>query len=124
MSAPPTKFNWLLFITVLFAPAVLTLIGELAKERQLAVVAALLGSLAAGVFCGIHLARHVGRSSAAEFWLGWLFWAVLVVVLGLRHPPPLDDLTPLNKTDWRLVAAAVVIMVLTFTPAPFGSVRL
>ena len=57
-------------------------------------------------------------------WLGWLFWAVLVVVLGLRHPPPLDDLTPLNKTDWRLVAAAVVIMVLTFTPAPFGSVRL
>ena len=76
MSAPPTKFNWLLFITVLFAPAVLTLIGELAKERQLAVVAALLGSLAAGVFCGIHLARHVGRSSAAEFWLGWLFVGV------------------------------------------------
>jgi ABC-type Co2+ transport system permease subunit len=57
------------------------------------------------------------------FWLGWLFWALLVVVLGLRHPPPLDDLTPLNKADWRLVAAAVVIMVLTFTPAPFGSVR-
>ena len=57
------------------------------------------------------------------FWLGWLFWALLVVVLGLRHPPPLDDLTPLNKADWRLVAAAAVIMVLTFTPAPFGSVR-
>ena len=58
------------------------------------------------------------------FWLGWTFWALLVIVLGLRHPPPLDDLTPLNKADWRLVAAAVVIMVLTFTPAPFGSVRL
>jgi hypothetical protein len=58
------------------------------------------------------------------FWLGWPFWAVLVVVLGLRHPPPLDDLTPLSKADWRLVAAAVVIMVLTFMPAPFGSVRL
>jgi len=57
------------------------------------------------------------------FWLGWPFWAVLVVVLGLRHPPPLDDLTPLSKADWRLVAAAVLIMVLTFTPAPFGSVR-
>jgi membrane-associated protease RseP (regulator of RpoE activity) len=58
------------------------------------------------------------------FWLGWTFWAVLVVVLGLRHPPPLDDLTPLNKADWRLVAVAVLIMVLTLTPAPFGSVRL
>jgi membrane-associated protease RseP (regulator of RpoE activity) len=56
-------------------------------------------------------------------WPGWTFWAVLVVVLGLRHPPPLDDLTPLNKADWRLVAAAVFIMVLTFTPAPFGSFR-
>ena len=58
------------------------------------------------------------------FWLGWPFWAVLVVVLGLRHPPPLDDLTPLNKVDWRLVAVAIIIFVLTLTPAPFGSVRL
>jgi hypothetical protein len=57
------------------------------------------------------------------FWLGWPFWAALVIVLGLRHPPPLDDLTPLNRLDWRLVAAAVLIMVLTFTPAPFGSFR-
>jgi hypothetical protein len=57
-------------------------------------------------------------------WLGWPFWAILAIVLGLRHPPPLDDLTPLNSVDWRLVAVAVLIMVLTLTPAPFGSVRL
>ena len=58
------------------------------------------------------------------FWLGWPFWAMLAIVLGLRHPPPLDDLTPLNRVDWRLVAAAVLIMILTLTPSPFGSVRL
>ena len=57
------------------------------------------------------------------FWMGWPFWAVLAVVLGLKHPPPLDDITPLNKVDWRLVAVAVLIIVLTLTPAPFGSVR-
>lgn len=57
------------------------------------------------------------------FWLGWPFWAMLAVVLGLRHPPPLDDVTPLNKVDWRLVAVAILVMVVTFTPAPFGSVR-
>ncbi|MBM3331019.1 site-2 protease family protein [candidate division WOR-3 bacterium] len=57
------------------------------------------------------------------FWAGWPFWAVLAVMLGLRHPPPLDDITPLNRADWRLVAVAVIIIVLTLTPAPFGSVR-
>jgi membrane-associated protease RseP (regulator of RpoE activity) len=58
------------------------------------------------------------------FWLGWPFWAMLAIVLGLRHPPPLDDVTPLDKVDWRLIAAAVLIIVLTLTPTPFGSVRL
>ena len=57
------------------------------------------------------------------FWLGWPFWAMLAVVLGLRHPPPLDDVTPLARVDWRLVAVAVLIMALTLTPAPFGAVR-
>jgi membrane-associated protease RseP (regulator of RpoE activity) len=57
------------------------------------------------------------------FWLGWPFWAVLAVILGLKHPPPLDDLTPLNKADWWLVTAAVAMIVLSFMPAPFGAVR-
>jgi membrane-associated protease RseP (regulator of RpoE activity) len=57
------------------------------------------------------------------FWMGWPFWAVLAVLLGLRHPPPLDDLTPLGRTDWWLVAAALLVIVLTFTPTPFGAVR-
>ena len=57
------------------------------------------------------------------FWLGWPFWAVLSVVFGLKHPPPLDDITPLSRTERWLALAGVVLIVLTFTPAPFGSVR-
>ncbi len=53
------------------------------------------------------------------FWLGWPFWAFLATALGLKHPPPLDDITPLNRTDIVLAIAALVIMVLSFTPAPF-----
>ncbi len=58
------------------------------------------------------------------FWLGWPFWAVMVAVFGLRHPPPLDDITPLNRTERLLAAVGLVLLVLTFMPAPFGIARL
>ncbi|MBM3323641.1 site-2 protease family protein [candidate division WOR-3 bacterium] len=57
------------------------------------------------------------------FWLGWPFWAVLVVVFGLRHPPPLDDVTPLSRADRWLAIAALALIILTFTPTPFGAAR-
>jgi membrane-associated protease RseP (regulator of RpoE activity) len=57
------------------------------------------------------------------FWMGWPFWAVLSVLLGLRHPPPLDDITPLSRTERWLAVAALVLLVLTLTPAPFGAAR-
>ncbi len=52
-------------------------------------------------------------------WLGWPFWAFLTTVLGLRHPPPLDDITPLDRTDIILAVVALLVLILTFTPAPF-----
>ena len=57
------------------------------------------------------------------FWLGWPFWAVLISVFGLRHPSPLDDITPLGRTDKVLAATALVVLVLSFTPSPFGAAR-
>lgn len=54
------------------------------------------------------------------FWLGWLFWAALVLMLGLRHPPTLDAHTPLDLKR-KLVGWFVVgVFVLTFIPAPFS----
>jgi len=53
------------------------------------------------------------------FWLGWPFWAFLTTALGLRHPPPLDNITPLTRTDVLLTVLALVVMLLSFTPAPF-----
>lgn len=46
------------------------------------------------------------------FWLGWPFWAIMAVVLGLKHPPPLEDITSLSRFDRWLVAAAAVVMLL------------
>jgi len=53
------------------------------------------------------------------FWLGWPFWAFLTTILGLKHPPPLDNITPLKRSDILLAVLALVMFILTFTPAPF-----
>lgn len=50
---------------------------------------------------------------------GWLIFALLVIVLGTYHPPPLNDLTPLSPSRKVLAVLALVILVLTFVPIPF-----
>ncbi|MBM3315882.1 site-2 protease family protein, partial [candidate division WOR-3 bacterium] len=52
-------------------------------------------------------------------WPGWAFWALLIAVFGLRHPPPLDDVTPLGRADIALALAALAVLALTFVPVPF-----
>lgn len=50
-------------------------------------------------------------------WAGWLLWAVLLRMIGGRHPDvPLHP--PLNKTRWWLGAFAVLMLILTITPSP------
>lgn len=50
----------------------------------------------------------------------WLLWVLLIFfVLGLRHPPCLDDGVPLRPGQTLLGIAAAAIFVLTFVPLPF-----
>jgi membrane-associated protease RseP (regulator of RpoE activity) len=51
-------------------------------------------------------------------WEGWLVWAVLLVVLGFRHPPIIYAGVPLDKRRRVIGWAAVVIFILTFIPVP------
>jgi membrane-associated protease RseP (regulator of RpoE activity) len=53
-------------------------------------------------------------------WEGWLVWVVLAVALGLRHPPPLDDVTPLDRPRRMLALVALGLLVLLLTPLPFA----
>jgi membrane-associated protease RseP (regulator of RpoE activity) len=52
------------------------------------------------------------------FWIGWVLWAVLLLAVGFRHPPLVDQWQPLDprRRSWALVALAVFL--LCFMPAP------
>jgi membrane-associated protease RseP (regulator of RpoE activity) len=53
-------------------------------------------------------------------WPGWAVWAVLLLILGLRHPPVLYWETPLDTRRRFIGWLALVIFVLTFIPVPFN----
>lgn len=56
--------------------------------------------------------------------LTYLLFAVLILFLGARHPPPLNDISPLSKRQYVTTGIAVVIMVLTFHPVPLESMEI
>lgn len=55
-------------------------------------------------------------------WPWWWFWAGLVLILGLRHPPVLDERLPLEPKHRLIGYASLLILILTFVPVPFGIV--
>jgi membrane-associated protease RseP (regulator of RpoE activity) len=62
------------------------------------------------------------------FYTGWLFFGILILFLGARHPPPLNDLSPLDVKRYALGAfvGAVLISGFVLTPiaAPAGAIAL
>jgi membrane-associated protease RseP (regulator of RpoE activity) len=70
-------------------------------------------------------ARFAGRIFLALFvvmgvffWAGWLLWAVLILILGVKHPPIWDESAPLGKTRLILAFLVLFIFVVSFIPAP------
>lgn len=53
-----------------------------------------------------------------KFWPGWIVWAVLMIIIGYKHPPVVY---PHIQLDWRrkLIGwISLVIFILTFMPVP------
>src|SRR4030043_1273869 len=50
---------------------------------------------------------------------GWLLLLILIILFGFRHPPPLDDETPLDWKRRLMGILAFVAFFLSFTPSPF-----
>jgi len=56
-------------------------------------------------------------------WPGWFVFGVLVVILGLKHPPPMDPYMPLDRKRRFIGWTAVVLFVLTFIPVPVSYIE-
>src|SRR5437667_3180892 len=56
---------------------------------------------------------------AIYFWLGWMVWAVLLRISGIRHPMVADWPGISGARRW-LAVFALLMLVLTLTPAPFA----
>ncbi|MEW6162231.1 MAG: site-2 protease family protein [Nitrospirota bacterium] len=52
-------------------------------------------------------------------WEGWAIWAVLLLILGLRHPPILYPEVPLDRKRRFIGWITLAIFALTFIPVPF-----
>ncbi|HET7087953.1 MAG TPA: site-2 protease family protein [Anaerolineae bacterium] len=50
----------------------------------------------------------------------WLLWAILVQMFGVMHPPPLDDITPLDARRRALGIFTMILFLLLIVPIPFS----
>lgn len=57
-------------------------------------------------------------AAAGLWWTGWLLWCLILLVMGLGHPPVRDEHAPLDPTRRRLAWTALVILILSFMPVP------
>ncbi len=65
-------------------------------------------------------ATGIIKEMASYGWLGWLLWFVILkFLIKPTHPPVMDEAQPLDRRRVLIGWLALLIFVLTFTPAPF-----
>ena len=52
------------------------------------------------------------------FNISWIFFAVIVIILGLNHPPPLNDISKPSYKELTIGAIAILLIAVSFSPQP------
>ncbi len=60
----------------------------------------------------------LGLALLGYYWPGWLLWCLIVLVIGLYHPPVYDESEPLDGKRRALALVALLLFVLCFMPVP------
>jgi hypothetical protein len=51
-------------------------------------------------------------------WPGWWMWSLIVTLLGVRHPPVIDEDHPLDRRRILTGCIAFAVFALSFAPVP------
>lgn len=127
-----TPIFWLAL--ALFVPPNLVNLHPLALAGWVGIFVTAINLLPAGQLDGGHVFRALFGERArfvsygvvvllfglGLFYTGWLFFAVLVLFLGFRHPPPLNDLTPLGAPRYAVGGLVLVLLVTGFVIVPLA----
>jgi len=54
----------------------------------------------------------------------WVLWAFLNLIVNRKHPPPLDDVTPVSRGRVVVGILMLLIFILTFMPSPLQTINL
>jgi hypothetical protein len=127
-----SSFFW--YFLSLFVPVGLVSLHPLALAGWVGIFVTAINLLPAGQLDGGHVFRALfgDRTRFVSyaivillfglglFYTGWLFFAILVLLLGLRHPPPLNDVTPLGGARYAVGGLVLAILVSGFVIVPLA----
>jgi membrane-associated protease RseP (regulator of RpoE activity) len=129
----PLAFQWVARLVHGPIPADQTLvIGQLGLAAWFGLLVTALNLMPIGQLDGGHLTYallrdHARRISRVASWVcvglvyfspSWVLWAILVRVLGRRHPPTLDDEAPVGRARVLAGVLALAVFVVCFVPNP------
>lgn len=127
----PLIYNWIEQLTPIQGDY---LLHPMAFAAWVGFLVTALNLLPAGQLDGGHIARAVlGRNAKYASWatiailialsffyFAWMLFAILILFLGAKHPPPLNDITKLDSKRKALGIFAFVILVIAFAPVPIS----
>ncbi len=112
---------------IIFPTAFAAWVGFFATALNLLPAGQLDGGHVARALLGDN-ARYLGWATLAVLivlslnFTSWIFIAFFVMILGVRHPPPLNDISKLKIDRKMLGAIAAAMFLISFTPIPVTTI--
>ena len=74
-------------------------------------------------YIGLGVLADVPKWLVFEGWVGWLFWAILLLVIGTSHPPTVSSDTEIGAGRKALAFVSLLIFISCLTPVPISIVE-